>query len=88
MRIYPVFHILLLEPAASNSLDSMEQPEPLSIIVNKHQEWEVEEILDARTYYRKLQFPVKWTNSLHSTWEIPESVKNAPFKVTSAKMQN
>lgn len=28
--------------------------------MNRQEEWEVEEILDARLYYNKLQYRVKW----------------------------
>ncbi len=81
MRIHPGFHLSLLEPTATDPFESQGQPEPLPIIVNDHAEWEVKEILDAKTYYQKPQFLVKWTNTLGSTWKLPESVRNAPLKV-------
>jgi hypothetical protein len=53
MRIHPVCHVSLSEPAASYAFESHKQPKPLPIIVNEHEEREVELILDARTYYPK-----------------------------------
>jgi len=34
MKIYPIFHILLLEPAATDWLPSQIQPQSLSVIVH------------------------------------------------------
>lgn len=88
MKVHPVFHVSLLEPTATDPFDTQQQPEPLPVIVNDHQEWLVEEILDAKLYYRRPRFLVKWTNSLDPTWEIPDNVKNSPLKVREFYSKN
>ena len=48
MKCHPVFHVSLLEPAASNPHAEQKQPAPPLIIVNDNVELEVEEILDSK----------------------------------------
>jgi hypothetical protein len=55
MKIHPVFHVSLLHPAADDPFPGQnheEQPPPITI--DGEDEYEVEEILDSRTRYRKL----------------------------------
>jgi len=48
VKIHPVFHISLLEPAASTEpIPGHHQLPPPSIIIQEQQEWEVEKILDS-----------------------------------------
>ena len=42
MKCHPVFHVSLLEPAASNPLAGQKQPAPPPIIVDDNVEFEVE----------------------------------------------
>jgi hypothetical protein len=69
MRIHPVFHVSLLEPASANSLPSQlaSQPEPPPVIIDNQQEWEVEEILDSRRFgkNRLLKYFVRWVGYDH-----------------------
>ena len=60
MKVHPVFHVSLLEPAASDSLSGQVQPIPPSVGVDVQPEWKAEEILDSRYHYRKHQYLVKW----------------------------
>ena len=39
--------------------NQVNEPPPL-VIINNEEEWEVEDILDARSYRGKLQYRVKW----------------------------
>jgi hypothetical protein len=52
VKLHPVFHISLLEPAQPNSepIPGHIQPPPPPVIVNNEEESEVEEILDSRLY--------------------------------------
>jgi len=47
MKIHPVFHISLLEPASTDPLPGQIQPTPPPVIIEEEPEWEVEEILDS-----------------------------------------
>jgi hypothetical protein len=48
IKIHPVFHISLLEPASTDPLPGQPQPPPPPIIVDDEPEWEVDEIVDSR----------------------------------------
>jgi hypothetical protein len=61
MKVHPVFDISRLEPASNDPLQGQQQPRPPPTIIAGQQEWDVEEILEARTQYHKPLFLVKWT---------------------------
>ncbi|OQE37741.1 hypothetical protein PENCOP_c009G00890 [Penicillium coprophilum] len=51
--------------------------------IGETDEWEVDKILDARTYYRKLQYRVQWLgHDLDLTW-----YPTGNFKYALAKLQ-
>jgi hypothetical protein len=76
MRIHPVFHTSLLHPATEKetALPGQQQPEPPPIEVDGEDEYLVERIEDARLYYRKLQYLVKWVGYDEPTWEPADSL--------------
>ena len=57
MKIHNVFHVFLLEPGRSRDGTEMAPP---PVIINDKEEYEVEEILDSRYHYEKIQYLVKW----------------------------
>jgi len=59
MRIHNSIHISLLEPYENNKLPSQIQEPPPPIIIEGEPEYELEEIVDARLYYGKLQYRAK-----------------------------
>ena len=74
MRIHPVFHVSLLEPAADDPYPGQLQPPLPPVIVDGEEEWQVDEILDARMRYRKLQYLVKWTGYDRPEWEDARNI--------------
>ena len=72
MRIHPVFHISLLEPAPQNARQtSVDISEEL-----QEQRFEVERILDCQDIDNKPHYLIKWTNYPESdnTWEPTENL--------------
>jgi len=81
VRIYPVFHISLLEPTASTEpIPGHQQPPPPPVIVQEQQEWEVEKILDSRRHRNQIQYRVKWTgfHDPDRTWYPARNFENLP----------
>ena len=44
-------------------------------------EEDVDEIVDSRLYYRKLQYKARWTGANDDNWYAATSFKNAPLKL-------
>jgi transposase InsO family protein len=60
-RLHPVFSIVKLTPAPPDPFPGRQTvPPPDPILVDGHMQYEVEEILDSRTRYRRLEYLVKW----------------------------
>ena len=62
MKIYDVFHLNLLWKAADNPLPSQQNSLPPPTVVNNEEEWEVDDILNAKRGRgsKKVLFQVKW----------------------------
>ena len=59
MKIHNVFYLNLLQKALTNPLtNQVNKPSP-PVIINNKEEWEVEDILDARSHQGRLQYWVK-----------------------------
>jgi hypothetical protein len=69
MNIHPVFHVSLLEPASNNPLQGQKQPNPPPVIIDNEEEYEVEDILDSRRRYRRVEYLVKWVGDYEPTWQ-------------------
>ena len=61
MRIHNTFHISLLEPYEDNKFPSQKQEPPPSIQIEGEDKYELDEIIDSRFHYNKLQYRAKWT---------------------------
>ncbi|THC88327.1 hypothetical protein EYZ11_012225 [Aspergillus tanneri] len=68
--IHPVFHVELVRPAATDPLPSqvVDDTQPPPIKVDGHSEWQIDEILAAKTQGRTRIALVKWTGYAELTW--------------------
>jgi RNase H-like domain found in reverse transcriptase/Reverse transcriptase (RNA-dependent DNA polymerase)/Integrase zinc binding domain len=80
--IHPVFHVELLRPAANDPLPSqvVDDSQPPPIVVDGEPEWEIEEILAARTKRvgrgERRQVLVKWLGYAQLSWHDLELFKD------------
>ena len=63
MRIHNTFHILLIKLYEDNKFPSQIQEPPPSIQIEGEEEYELDEIIDSRLHYNKLQYRTKWTGN-------------------------
>lgn len=79
MRIHPVFHINLLEPYKTDKIVGRPVKELPPVIVNGHQEYEVEYIVDSRRHHNTLQYLVHWKGytTMDRTWEPVRNLTNS-----------
>ncbi len=78
MKIHDTFHISLLRFAATNFLTEQIQSSSFSIIVeDEEKEYEINDILDNRYHYEKLQYKVTWIDHLsNKAWYSAENFQN------------
>ena len=67
IKLDPVRYISELEPAANDPYPGQVVLPPPPVEIDLEEEWEVEEGLDAKIKYRKLQYLIKWTG-----YDIPD----------------
>jgi hypothetical protein len=77
MKIHDTFHISLLRSAATDSFIEQIRSSSLSVIVNEEEEYEINDILDSRYHYDKLQYKVAWTDHfLNRAWYSAKNLQN------------
>ena len=81
MKVHLVFHIFLLEPAASDPLSGQLQPPLPPVIIDKELEWEVDEIVDSKFIGKTLKYFVRWVGYTDLTWELNTLLANAPSAI-------
>ena len=74
MRIHPVFHISLLEPAHPDA----ESQDKVEIILENEEEYKVEQILDTRKSKGKIEYLIHWKGYRYNedTWEPIKNLIN------------
>jgi len=80
MRIHNTFHISLHEPYNDDKLPSQRTQAPPPIIIEGESEYELEQIIDSRLHYGKLQYRAKWTGyppEHDKVWYPYENFENA-----------
>ncbi len=69
MKIHNTFHISLLRSTSNDSFIEQIQSSSFSIVVNDEEEYEVNDILNNRYHYDKLQYIIVWTDhSSNRAW--------------------
>ena len=58
-RVHSVFHVNLMNPVATDSLEGHWQEPPSLILIDREKKWLVKEILDARKIRRSLNYLIK-----------------------------
>ena len=87
-RIHDVFHTKLLHPYTETKEHGENFTEPPPDLVDGVVEWEVEKILDIRTWKSQNQYLICWKGylSAHDSWEPWENIK-APLLMAEFEKQ-
>ncbi len=62
MHVHDVFHSDLLRSVVDDLLSDQKNEFSDSIVINDEDEWEINDILNSRWYWRWLQYKVKWND--------------------------
>jgi hypothetical protein len=77
MKIHDTFHISLLRSASSDSFIEQIQSSSLLIVIDDEEEYEIDDILDNRYHYEKLQYKVAWIDHFSDrAWYSTENFQN------------
>jgi hypothetical protein len=69
MKIHDTFHTFLVRFTATDSLIEQIQLSSFSIVINDEEEYEMNDILNSRYHYEKLQYRIAWTDhSSNRAW--------------------
>ena len=74
IKVHPVRHVSKPELAANDPYPGQIIPPPPLMEINGEEEWEVEEVLDAKIRYQKLQYIIKWTGYNIPDWRDAKDV--------------
>ena len=84
MRIHNTFHISLLKPYKDNKFPSQIQEPPSPIQIKGEDKYKLDEIIDSRLHYNKLQYRAKWKGyspEYNKVWYPAENFNNASLSV-------
>jgi hypothetical protein len=84
-RLHPVFHVDKLYPWKGNYVNGEipTPPEPIYLEEEDEPEYEVEEVLDSRIRWKRMEYLVKWKgyDAGHNSWEPAQNLEHAPQMV-------
>ena len=83
-QLHPIFNVVKLTPALKDPIQGQcLLPPPLPEIIDRQEEWVVEEILNRKMINWKLHYLVKWEGYgiKHNSWEPWDNV-HTPDQVT------
>ena len=67
-RVHSVFHVNLMNPVVTDSLEGhWQEPSPL-ILIDREKKWLMKEILDTQKIRRSLNYLIKWVEFNNSIW--------------------
>lgn len=72
IKLHPVFHVSLLDPAPHDPVPGQLIPPPPPVIIDDNLEYEIEEVLDSKLVRNRLKYYIKWTGHHDPTWEPVE----------------
>ena len=87
MKIHNTIHITLLEPYQDNRFPSQIQEPPPPIQIEGEDEHELDEIIDSRFHYNKLQYRAKWKGygpEEDKVWYPPKTSAMQPMQSESS----
>ena len=76
-HLHPVFPIVKLTLVTPDPIPGhTSEPPPPPLLVKGNEEYEVEEILDSRMCYNRLEYLIKWKgyNAGHNSWAVYHDV--------------
>jgi lysyl-tRNA synthetase class I len=77
MKIHDIFYTFLLRKVAMNSLIEQIQFSSFLVMMNDEEEYEVNDILNSRYHYEKLQYRIIWIDhSSNKAWYFAENFQN------------
>jgi predicted metal-dependent hydrolase len=77
MKIHDTFHISLLRSAFNDSFIEQIQSSSFSIVIKEKKKYEINDILNSRYHYEKLQYKVAWIDHFSNrAWYSTESFQN------------
>ncbi len=77
MKVHVTFHTSLLRFAITNSFIEQIQSSSFSIVINEEEEYEINDILNNRYHYDKLQYKIAWIDHfLNRAWYSAENFQN------------
>jgi hypothetical protein len=77
MKIHDTFHTSLLKSVSTNSLIDQIQSSSSSIVMNDEKKYEMNDVLNSRYHYDKLQYKIVWTNHFSDrTWYSTENFEH------------
>ena len=74
MKNHPTYHVSQLERVAEDPLPGQVIAPPLLVIVDDKEEYMVEEVLDSRVRWKRLQYLIKWLGHTQADWMYAEEV--------------